>query len=418
MCAFGRPALSLVSILLLAGCGRSAAGGGLSVGVDSTPDTVFVQVAGAVPPSQDRRLVEELRIAPPADDTSLFTQVSGFAVDRAGRFWAYDRPTRSIFLFGPDGRLSRRIGREGGGPGEFRGNNGVAVLPDGRVAVLDAANARISFLDSTGTFLESWRVPAGFSTGNGLRTDRSGSLELVRPVTGPREGEIIGRLGLVRLRAGGGFGDSLLPPDLPVLREPYVAKVVQAGKVVGATSVGSDYAPRYHWTWHPDGYFVVANGGTGEMILARPDRRPLAIVRSAPAVPIPDDARAEERASITHQLRRNVPDWRWSGPDIPATLAPILRLAVGRDGRIWAQVAAPLERIPDQELVIPRDSTALVRHYRIPTVFEVYSPDGRFVARVTAPPSVQLMESDGDRVWALARDENDLPALVRFRLAP
>jgi 6-bladed beta-propeller len=418
MRAFGRLAPSIVLILLVAGCGRSAAGGGLAVSVDSTADTVFVRVAGAVPASQDRRLVEDLRIAPAADDTSLFTQVYRFAVDRGARFWAYDLPTRSIFLFGPDGRLIRRIGREGGGPGEFRGNNGMAVLPDGRVAVLDAANARISFLDSTGAFLESWRVPAGFSTSDGLRTDRSGSLELVRPVTDPREGEIIGRLGLVRLREGGAFGDSLVPPDLPVPREPYVANVVQDGKVVGSTSTGSDYAPKYYWTWHPGGYFVVANGGTGEIILARPNRKPLAIVRSAPAVPIPDAARSEERAGITHQLRQNVPDWSWSGPDIPGTLAPILRLAVGRDGRIWAQVAAPLERIPDRELVIPRDSTAPVRHYRIPTIFEIYEPDGRFVARVTAPPSVRLMELDGDRVWALARDENDLPALMRFTLVP
>ena len=39
-----------------------------------------------------------------------------------------------------------------------------------------------------------------------------------RPVTPPREGEILGRMGLVRLKDGGAFADSSAAPDLIVPR--------------------------------------------------------------------------------------------------------------------------------------------------------------------------------------------------------
>ena len=50
-----------------------------------------------------------------------------------------------------------------------------------------------------------------------------------RPVTAPREGEILGRLGLVRVKPDGMLGDSLAPPDLPVQRDVYIAERNEKG---------------------------------------------------------------------------------------------------------------------------------------------------------------------------------------------
>ena len=156
--------LRLSVCLLAAACtarGTSSEAGaaGPATVFDSTADTIVARVAGEVPRAGVRRLREEMRIAPAASDTSLFTEVAGFVVDRAGRVWVFDRPSSSLFLFGADGKLVRHVGREGGGPGEYKGINGIVVLGDTGLAIWDGGNARVSFLDSAGAFRTSWRVP-------------------------------------------------------------------------------------------------------------------------------------------------------------------------------------------------------------------------------------------------------------------
>jgi len=371
-----------------------------------------------VPAEAIRRLTEELRIAPTAEDTSLFTEVYELQVDQAGRAWVFDQPTKTFFVFGVDGKLVRRVGREGAGPGEFRQNNGMAFRGDSGLAILDASNARISFVDSAGTFLTSWLIPAGFSTDDGLITDRSGALFLKRPVTAPREGEILGRMGLVRLHPGGVLSDSIAPPDLQVPREVYVAERVYGKDSRSQSSTSSTYAPNYSWGWHPDGYFVAADGGKYEIILARPSAKPLVIRRQTLAVPIAEEEREEERANVLFNMRLTDPGWTWSGPPIPSSKAPLGEISIARDGRIWARVPAPSERIPESELAPPWMKDAPVSHFRTPVVYEVFEARGVFLGRVAFPSRAQFIEADGDLVWVLARNEDDLPAVVRFRITP
>jgi len=410
------------AMLFVAACGGGAGKGadpaGLATVLDSTADSVVARVTGAVPVAAVRHLVQELSIAPAIDDTSLFTEVSEFDVDPGGRFWVYDRPSNTIFLFGADGKLVRRIGRQGAGPGEFNSDNGMVALGDSGLAIWDARNGRISLLDSAGAFRSSWTVATGFFTSNGLLGDRAGHLYLRRAVTAPREGEILGRMGLVRLKPDGSFGDSLVPPDMPVPRDQYLAVHVEKGGGRGQSSMSSTYAPGYYWAWHPAGFFVAADGGKYEVVLTPPGRKPLVIRRSAPAVPITEAERDEERANVIHSMRGTDPGWTWQGPPIPSAKAPVRAVSTTRDGRIWLRVAAPSERIPDAELPVRRDSTAPVMHFRTPVVYEVFSAEGRFLGRVEFPPRATLIEADADRVWVLGRDENDLPAVMRLRIEP
>lgn len=412
-----RPSLPWTLLVLAAACSSGASGDAGSAGlvtvIDSTGDSVVARVVGEVPAAAVRRLTEEMRIAPAAEDTSLFTEVYTLQVDRVGRSWVFDQSTRALFVFGSDGKPIRRVGRQGAGPGEFNGNHGMVLRGDTGIAVLDASNARISFLDSAGTFITSWLVPSGFSTSDGLIVDRTGALFLKRPVTAPREGEILGRMGLVRLMRDGGLGDSLVPPDLAIPRDAYVARNK------GATSSYSvPFGPGYHWGWHPNGHFVVAHGGKYEIILARESDRPLVIKRQVVAAPVGPEESAEERASILYQMRQNQPDWSWSGPPIPATKSPMDQLLLPRDGRIWARVPVASERIPDAELAPSRDPSRPVKHFRTPVVYEIFESDGRFLGRVEFPRRTRFIEAEGDLVWALMRIEDDLPAVVRFRITP
>jgi 6-bladed beta-propeller protein len=413
-------------ILAVVACSadKNSPGGsaGLVTAFDSTADTIVARVDGQVPVSALRSMTLTMRIAPAIDDTSLFSEVADFEVDKANRLWVWDYQAKRLFLFDSAGTLVRRIGRQGAGPGEFSQGNGMVALADTGIAILDASNARISFFTANGDFRTSLPVPSGFSTGNGLMTDRSQALYLRRPVTPAREGEILGRMGLVRLKADGAFGDSLAPVDLPVNRDTYLA-ISPDGN--GKSSTSSSFAPNYFWDWHPEGFFVAGHGGRYEVVIERKGAKPVVIRRTAPPVPILPDERSEEKERITWNMRQTQPGWTWNGPEIPENKAPLAGILIARDGNIWVRVASPSERIPDAELPLAGEkkpggkpgSQAPVRHYRSPAIYEVYAPTGRFLGRVPLPPRTTLIQADGEYFWGIARDEDDLPSIVRFRLS-
>ncbi len=390
-------------------------------------DSVIARTVGAVPEAGLLRLVEELRIAPGAEDTSLFAEVAEFDVGRNGELYVFDNPNRVLFIFDSTGALLRRVGRQGAGPGEFNANNGMVVLRDGRLAQWDARNRRISFFSAGGDFESSWVVPTGFSTSNGIRTDSSGQLYAYRPVTAPRDGEILGRMGLRRFSSEGALTDSLVPPDLPWTRVVYVASVKDNTSATSPT-----HAPRFQWQWHPDGYFVSAATERYEIEVSRPVH-PLRIVRDAPQISVPEAERSWDQARITFNLRMTDPGWQFNGPPIPATKPPVAGLHVARDGRIWVRVAAPSVEIPEAERDAPRGAAGpssgagaaassaprppVRTHRDAAVVFEIFTRQGAFDGRVELPTGSQWMEADGDRVWYLGRDADELPAIVRARIA-
>ena len=347
---------------------------GLVTVFDSTADTVFARVEGQVPVSALRTMTVEMRIAPAPDDTSLFSEVGEVEVDAANRVWLFDYQGNRLFIFDSTGALVRRIGRQGQGPGEFASGSGLVSLPDTGAAIWDARNARISFFTSTGDFRTSWPVPSGFYTSNGLYIDSAGTLFLRRPVSAPREGEILGRMGLVRLGPGGAFADSLVPVDLPVERDTYVAVSSDGGS---RSSTSFRYAPNYYWDYHPRGFFVAAHGGRYELVLERKDAKPVVIRRTVAPIALLPDEKIEEKEYIIWNMRQTQPSWSWTGGDLPDAKAPLTGVTVTRDGNIWVRVATASELIPADELPPVKEKGPPLRRYRTPIVYEVYSSSGR-----------------------------------------
>jgi hypothetical protein len=170
--------------------------------------------------------------------------------------------------------------------------------------------------------------------------------------------------------------------------------------------------------WHADGYFATVDGSRSRIVLSRRNAKPVVIERRLPPVPIPADERADDEAFITYGLRMTVPDWKWTGPPVPDTKPPLGAALAARDGRIWVRVATPSERIPDRELPERRPNGPPQYRFRSSIEYEVYASDGTFLARVAFPKGTQLMEAEGNTVWALGRDDDDLPAVRRYRVAP
>jgi hypothetical protein len=388
---------------------------GLATTFDSLGDTIVARVEGTVASAALRTLQPELRIAPTEEDTSLFGEVFDMKPGRDGRVWAFDPRARTMFLFDSTGRLERRIGRQGSGPGEFANSSGINVLPDGRVGVWDSQNARISFFSAGGDYLQSWSHASGFNTSNGLVSDGAGTIYVTRPVAAPGEYDTFWKLGLVQLDSTGTWVDSLVPPVVPVKRPEWQAQSTD-GNSRNSTTVR--YGAGGHWRWHPDGFFVTADGARYTITLHRAAAKPLRIERRAEPVPVGADEQANEREIITHDMRRTNPAWSWTGDALVATKAPLLGIQLTRDGRVWARVSLPSERIPDSELDPPSSDGRPQRRYRETSPYEVFARDGRFLGRITMPPNTTLMEAEGDVVWAITRDEVGLPALMRYRVVP
>jgi hypothetical protein len=384
----------------------------LATKLEPTGDTIYARVAGVVPPARMHRLVQELSIAPGAEDTTLFTRVYGFKVDRAGRFWVFDNATATIFLFGKDGKLVRRIGRKGGGPGEFSSDNGAVILAGDRFAMWDGQNARISWHAQDGSFEKSTLISKGFSTSNGLKTDRTGAVFITHPASKPIPGTNW-TLGLIRVKPDGTFGDTLIPPDLKISAPSWTAS--SGG---GTATYSSRNGPGRQWLWHPDGFFVSVDGSRSRIVLSRTAAKPIVIERQLAPVPIPSEEREDDRAFITWGLRQSVKDWTWSGADVPASKPALGAAYVARDGRIWVRMATPSERIPDNELPERRPNSSPPYRFRSPIEYEVFAANGTFLARVALPKDLQLMEADGNTLWALGKDDDDLPAVRRYRIEP
>jgi hypothetical protein len=409
------PVLLLALGVVACGDGAPPRADGLVVTRDSTAEAVVVAITGDIPADQVRQLQPDLVIAPDADDTSLFTTVWEFDVDQWDRIWAYDNDANTIFVFERDGTLVRRIGRTGAGPGEFRQNMGMIIRPDGGLAQWDGTNGRITILDSTGTYVGSWPVPTTFGTMNGLVGGPDGTIYMRRPVTEPRPGEILGRMGLVAIRPDGTFGDSLVLPELSIARAVYVAQ--QGG---GRSSSPARYGPTDHWGLTAAGEIVQVNGATYELVVARRSGQALVVRRTVSEIPVDPNERQIEEALVTWRMQRTQPDWSWNGPPLPTTKAPVTGMGVvpTRDGRLWVQVAVPSEQIPDADRVPPRDSTMPVMTYRMPMVYEVFEADGTLLGRVAMPRRTSLVDADSEAVWGLATDDDGLPQLVRFRVEP
>lgn len=91
--------------------------------------------------------------ASPTDEASLF-EVQGGVLRADGGFVLANAGNHEILYFGAEGVLERRVGREGEGPGEFRGITWMEARADGGVTVGDSRVRRVTTFGPTGEI--SW----------------------------------------------------------------------------------------------------------------------------------------------------------------------------------------------------------------------------------------------------------------------
>ncbi len=411
--------------LSLVACGGAERSGGQEWQAvrDTVGDTVVIRtVAGSVW-GDTAELVADVTIGQfEGPDEYMFGNIRSLAAAPDGSIYLFDSHVPALRKYAPDGAYLATFGREGGGPGEYRQpDGGLAVLPDGRVLLRDPGNTRISVYSPKGEYLDGWRIRGSFNTSRRLYSDIEGNsytLILIDPVAAVTDWQ----LGLVQYRPDGAPGDTLLAPSFDYEPSELIAQRIENGENQ-STSVNSvPFTPSVAWVYSPLGYMV---GGLSTRyalnLYVAPDRV-LRIERAnwEPAPVLPEE-KAEREAIMTASMRQTQPDWRWNGDPIPDTKPPYRGLYVGQDGRIWVLLHQEAEKVAEAEPATeaPPHGEIPEQTWIEPVAFDVFEPDGRYLGMVRAPEGFARYPRPymrGDTVWAVVRDDLEVPYVVRFHV--
>jgi hypothetical protein len=366
--------------------------------------------------TDDPTFVEELRIGvAEGADPYMIGQVHLMAVAADGTIYAADRQLNVVRAYNRAGEYLGDVGRAGEGPGEYRQINGLAVLPDGRLALLDAFQTRVILYSPDGSEVAGFRTRESVWAGRqDLDLAGDGHI-LVRTIARPEGGvrERDWRRGYDVHDLDGTVVDTIMEPEpsgfvrsdapfvvnaLPMPLEPFTVRGVQA--------------------WSPDGHHLVAMNDAYEIEAVTPDgSRTVAISRAIAPAPLVGGERAQWEA-ITSFV-----DERMTDPDFPlehdgySGTKPFFRaIDVGRNGRVW--VWRYVEALDGPPLPDLSGSGRPPLTWREPPTFDGFEPTGEYIGTVVLPRSfVPLLWRD-DHVWGADEDAAGVRFIVRLRLAP
>jgi hypothetical protein len=409
-------AVLLVLATACSGGARRGAEGPWHGVIDTVGDTMTVRTVSGSVWGDTAHLEAEVEIGMlEGPDEYLLGDPRSIAVDPRGVIYVLDRQVPIIRAYGPDGTHLRDIGREGGGPGEYKNPGAIATLPDGRLIVRDPGNMRVSVFSADGEYMGHTVYPGGFHTSRRMYVDTAGyahSMVLINYGTAPWDWQ---------------FGLSLIDPDegirdtVAVPRWDYEPARITGSREGNNSSNTVPFTPQVFWSFSPLGYFVGGLSTEYRIDLFRPDAPILRIERDWTPVPVTPAESEEQRRRAAENMRRQFPGWQWNGPPVPDTKPPFRGMFVSEEGNVWVLVSRlgkPTMTVAEAREEERRSGRPQIR-FREPPAFDVFAPDGRFLGHVVVPQSFSTSPEPvvrADSVWAVARDELDIPRVVRFRV--
>lgn len=343
------------------------------------------------------RLAFDLRLGGAEDGPEQFSMIGSLTTDAEGRVYLLDRVAQEIRVFNADGGFARTIGRHGRGPGEFMDGRIIGFGPGDTLWVLDPTfTRRYSAFDRDGTFLTSHDrlvtgdpLAGGFSR-NGEYLDWGTAF----PEEGP--GVVAGsRVNHLPIRLGPGFaiGDSLAPLETSL-------QIITTSDGRQIPQVFFSEQLLVHQDDRNDGAYFWFAYSRQYQILRRSWRGDTTHVASLPAdaAPVGESEREEIRQRFPTRLLSVYLD------ALPET-KPVLRHLFG-DGA-------------GHFFVVPQ-----LRDLRAGSAVDVFRESGEFLGRLAlpAPMRVPLLgnvvaHATSEHLYYVAADEDDVPYLVRMRIA-
>lgn len=348
-----------------------------------------------------------------------FASIESLLPVENGRFWVLDGgSTPRLRVYDSDGRYVRNVGAMGMGPGEYMTPIGLALLPDGRIALRDLRPNRVTLYRQDGSLSETVQLPSPLRWPRGggypIQADTAGVLWLPF-ASGARPGP--GRSpAFLRLRPDGAIVDTISFPRLPdVDGGSLQVERRQASGNVARIGIPLPYQVGAAWSWTPSGRFAVARTDVYRVTLvANEDAAPSSsagrsspeaqtvIERNEPPIPVPDGERRVLRRSLEERLAGMQLRDRVSIPELPRSKPVLKGLSYGMDGSILVFRSAPSELV-DGEWVEG-------------TVLDVFGADGAYSGSVALPHELGGLRFTGDHILAVTRGPLDIQVVRRYRL--
>ncbi|MCJ7579609.1 MAG: 6-bladed beta-propeller, partial [Candidatus Aminicenantes bacterium] len=98
----------------------------------------------------------DLEIKEPED--IIFNLIVDIAVDSENSIFILDIKEKVLYKFSEEGKLQKRIGRSGQGPGEFERPNSVFIDAKDNIYILDSQNRRVEVFKNNGDFTKSIKL--------------------------------------------------------------------------------------------------------------------------------------------------------------------------------------------------------------------------------------------------------------------
>ena len=279
-------------------------------------------------------LVEEIRVGTiEADRPESFGEIKGLVGLEGGGFAVLESQTMDLRVFAADGSHLATHGRQGEGPGEFVGANGLMLDPSERIWVPDSYAARMSVFDPEDGFIGSFPftsfvrgwVWTGAMTADGhilkhststLRVFDSTMTEmpsLALPPSAEDVGDEDPSIFLVESASG-----------WSVRQVPFYPGGATAFDPSGAmwSAAFGDPSHRVH-KWMPGG---------DTLLVAVTERPPLPVTGAER-----DSVIAEVRVWLREQGVETQADWS----RIPDVRPAVRRLFTSAEGNLWVQTSSP-----------------------------------------------------------------------------
>lgn len=385
---------------------------GLAVGLGMLAATGLASPAHAQP-------VQELRHRATFPESFGFLQSVRELPD--GRVLVADPLGGLLTALDPATGAMTDVGREGGGPGEWRQPDAVYPLPGDSTLLVDLGNARLSVLDPAGAFVDSY--PMALPAAGEAEAPGPGGLEILQPRATDGQGRIYyqARRGV---RAGPGGRAPATPDSMEVRRwdrgdDPPGRVAGLRPPALATTSSGSGgtmqvrarpvpLAPQDDWAVAEDGRVALVRAEPYRVEWLHPDGR----LVSGPEIQYRPvrvrDAEKErwleglggglavtmsvQNGSVSTQFRRggaplpgmdrgDADDYEW-----PATL-PAFRAGGARvdpNGRLWVERYGPVGD---------------------PTEYDVFDRRGRRIAGIRLPAGRRIIGFGRGAVYAVHVDE-------------
>lgn len=322
-----------------------------------------------------------------------------------GSFFVFDANDRQIRRYDKQGKFLNAIGKQGGGPGEYKYVAGMDVTREGLLVIKDPENSRVTYFHADGRVQRDFPVARFGFYGQNIVTDTSGLVYMIASTAG-RDFMEGGRQQYLRLTREGAVRDSiLLPARLPAERRPFWL----------STSDGMrwNFTPRQLYSFYHPGGYLAADARQYRITVIQPGRRPLVIERGYQPVPLADAERAEWVKYA--EYFRTSPRGPGRAYEIPQVKPAIRDLRSDHQGRIWVEVFVAAEK--RNEPPRPAGDVRPVLTWKERTTYDLFSPKGDYLTRVTLPAQTILLAIRDDRLITRTKgpDGEDRIAVLRMQ---